>query len=85
MFFLVAVGCVFFFAGLVVLIQGFVGKEPYRPSQMARPGYDPFGIRKESFGGAGGMDHPPERHPVRLMLIGLALLIVGCVIVALAV
>jgi hypothetical protein len=57
-----------FIAGLALAIQGFVGKEinpDGRPISLALDPEQP------------GIAHPPERHPVRLFLIGVALIILA--------
>ena len=67
----VAVLFFLFIAGLVLAIQGFVGKEIYpdgRPFSMV---FDPDHP---------GIHHPPERHRVRLLLIGLGLMASAVVI-----
>jgi hypothetical protein len=62
----VVVVFVVFFVGAVVAFQGLIGKEisPSAGPWRALP-YDPE---------QPGMDHPPERHPKRLVLIGAAIM-----------
>ena len=61
----VAVVMVVFFAGLVLAFQGFVGKE-------INPEGQPFAMPIDLENP--GVAHPPERHRLRLVLIGLALM-----------
>ncbi len=67
----VVVVMVVFFVGLVLAFQGFVGKE-------INPEGQPFAmpIDLES----PGIAHPPERHRLRLFLIGLALMVFAVVL-----
>ena len=61
----VAVVMVLFFAGLVLAFQGFIGKE-------INPDGQPFAMPIDLE--HPGIAHPPERHRLRLFLIGLALM-----------
>ena len=62
----VVVVMVVFFAGLVLAFQGFVGKE-------INPDGQPFAMPMDLENP--GIAHPPERHGLRLFLIGLALMV----------
>ena len=66
----VVVVMVVFFVGLVLAFQGFVGKE-------INPDGQPFAMRHDLENP--GIAHPPERHPLRLFLIGLALMVFAVV------
>jgi hypothetical protein len=55
-----------FFLGLVLLVQGFVRKDP-----VSRLDLDPY-LRRFAQRTQGLP--PPERHPIRLMLIGAGLI-----------
>jgi hypothetical protein len=60
-----------FIAGLTLAIQGFVGRE-------INPDGQPFAMALDLE--QPGIDHPRERHPVRLFLIGVALMILAVVL-----
>jgi hypothetical protein len=60
-----------FIAGLTLAIQGFVGREIY-------PEGTPFAVAPDL--DRPGIAHPRERHPVRLFLIGVALMILAVVL-----
>jgi hypothetical protein len=66
---LVAVVFGLFFLGFVFAFQAFVGKE-INPEQWLRMPHDPD---------RPGIEHPPERHRVRLFLIGVALMVLAVV------
>ena len=60
-----------FFVGLTLAFQGFVGKE-------INPGGQPFTTLIDL--DRPGIEHPPEPHPLRLMLIGLGLMVAAVVV-----
>jgi hypothetical protein len=62
-----------FFVGVVVAMQGFVGKELSDGRYFGRM-IDPE---------LHGMEHPPERHRLRLFLIGVGLMVLAVVLLAL--
>ena len=66
-----------FFVGLLLAFRGIIGKEP-QIRVGPRPGQDIYGLPAEGFG-KGGVVHPPERHSLRLALIGFALMILAVV------
>ena len=70
-FVLIVVVFVVFFAGMVLAFQGFVGRE-------VNPEGQPFAIPIDLDHPA--VEHPPERHPVRLVLIGVGLMVVAVVV-----
>jgi hypothetical protein len=57
-----------FFWGLVLAVQGFVGGEPVNAEAFLIGRADPD---------HSGIVHPPERHPVRLFLIGVGVMILA--------
>jgi hypothetical protein len=59
--------------GLVLVVQGVSGKEPPNPGQLA----DPYGHRPT------GMVHPPERHRLRLTLLGVGTIVASLLLFAL--
>jgi hypothetical protein len=67
-----------FFLGLVLAIQGFVRKEPHALDVPHNP-RDLYGAPLGRFDDP-GIVHPPEQHPVRLMLIGAGLMILAVVL-----
>ena len=67
----VVVVMVVFFVGLVLAFQGFVGKE-------INPEGQPFAMPIDLENP--GIAHPPERHRLRLFLIGLALMVFAVVL-----
>ena len=67
----VGVVMIMFFAGLVLAFQGFVGKE-------INPDGQPFAMPIDLENP--GIAHPPERHPLRLFLIGLTLMAAAIVL-----
>jgi hypothetical protein len=60
-----------FFLGLVLAFQGFVGKEINPEGQ---PFAMPLDLEQP------GISHPPERHRLRLFLVGLGLMLVAVVL-----
>jgi hypothetical protein len=60
-----------FIAGLALAIQGFVGKE-------INPEGQPFAVALDLE--RPGIAHPRERHPVRLFLVGVALMMLAVVL-----
>jgi hypothetical protein len=60
-----------FFLGLVLAFQGFVGKE-------INPDGQPFAMRLDLE--RPGISHPPERHRLRLFLIGSSLMVLAVVL-----
>ena len=60
-----------FFIGLVLAFQGFVGKE-------INPDGQPFAMTMDLENP--GIEHPRERHPLRLFLIGVALMALAVVL-----
>ena len=65
-FVVVVVVFVLFVAGMLFVIQGFVGKEIY-----------PEGLRFRADFDRPGISHPPERHRGRLMAIGGAMMVLA--------
>jgi hypothetical protein len=68
---IVIVVMVVFFVGLVLAYQGFVGKEI---SPQGQPFAMPIDLERP------GISHPPERHRLRLLLIGVGLMVLGVVL-----
>jgi hypothetical protein len=67
---------VMFMVGLILVFQGIVGKEINPEGMPFRWTIDPHHP---------GIEHPPERHRVRLVLIGAGLLVLAVVIGILAI
>ena len=66
-FVVVVVVFALFFAGMVFVIQGFVGREIYPPAGLhLRADFDRPGI-----------SHPPERHRARLMAVGAGMMVLA--------
>jgi hypothetical protein len=61
-----------FFLGMVLVIQGFVGKDPELPE--ARLLLPPVDVERRD------REHPPERHPIRLVVIGVGLMALAVVL-----
>ena len=69
----ITVGCVLFLGGLGLTISGLAGGDVDRVR-------DPSYLRPtESLAGQPDPSHSPNRHPVRQILIGLALMVVAVV------
>jgi hypothetical protein len=68
---IVIVVMVVFFVGLVLAYQGFVGKEI---SPQGQPFAMPIDLERP------GISQPPERHRLRLLLIGVGLMVLAVVL-----